>query len=498
MNEESSSLSVVSGGAVLFFIGNIIKNISGFLLQILLTRTLGAASYGVYSYAQTILSVVGVFARLGVTESIMRFVPEFQYDKDTQGGYVTIAFCTSIVGSIILSILLFIYAGKINEFTLGKPLFTDVLRILAIFLPFQVIIQAISNTFRAFEDAMNQIFIRDILVPTLNVVSIAIALVLGATIVGASAAIVFAGVLATGISLSLLIKKIDIAVNFDIGSCELSQYYRFSVPLTLTAAGSLLYTNVDRLMVGYFIGDVEVGIYAVAIGLASVTGLALSGLNQLFPPIASKLYSRDEREELQRVFQTVTRWSFTLCLLPALLLYTFRFEVLSLFGSEFTRGSVVLSLFIAGQITRNAVGPSGYMLTMTEHQYIVLFNRWFLGISNVVANYILITKYGFVGAAVASALTLALVNVFRLVEIWILERHYPYTRRFVKPIVAAVVVAASIGLIRSNLLNYGVSGTVLLVSGGFLGTLIYSSILYILGIDQVDYKIYRELKGESE
>jgi O-antigen/teichoic acid export membrane protein len=251
-------------------------------------------------------------------------------------------------------------------------------------------------------------------------------------------------------------------------------------------------------MVGYFIGDVEVGIYAVAIGLASVTGLALSGLNQLFPPIASKLYSRDEREELQRVFQTVTRWSFTLCLLPALLLYTFRFEVLSLFGSEFTRGSVVLSLFIAGQITRNAVGPSGYMLTMTEHQYIVLFNRWFLGISNVVANYILITKYGFVGAAVASALTLALVNVFRLVEIWILERHYPYTRRFVKPIVAAVVVAASIGLIRSNLLNYGVSGTVLLVSGGFLGTLIYSSILYILGIDQVDYKIYRELKGESE
>jgi O-antigen/teichoic acid export membrane protein len=135
---------------------------------------------------------------------------------------------------------------------------------------------------------------------------------------------------------------------------------------------------------------------------------------------------------------------------------------------------------------------------MTEHQYIVLFNRWFLGISNVVANYIMITTYGFVGAAVASALTLALVNLLRLLEIWVLERYYPYTRRFLKPIVATIIVAASIGLIRSELLSYGVSGIVLLVSGGVIGTSIYLSVIYSLGIDRIDYEIYQELRGKSE
>ncbi|MUW15952.1 oligosaccharide flippase family protein, partial [Halorubrum sp. CBA1125] len=64
----------------------------------------------------------------------------------------------------------------------------------------------------------------------------------------------------------------------------------------------LLYTNVDRLMIGYFLGEVEVGIYGVAIGLATVSWASLSGLNQLFPPIASKLHSRDEREELLAPF----------------------------------------------------------------------------------------------------------------------------------------------------------------------------------------------------
>ncbi|WP_082146830.1 polysaccharide biosynthesis C-terminal domain-containing protein [Halostagnicola sp. A56] len=172
------------------------------------------------------------------------------------------------------------------------------------------------------------------------------------------------------------------------------------------------------------------------------------------------------------------RWSFTLCLLPAILLYTFRFEVLALFGSEFAHGSVILSLFVVGQVTRSAVGPSGYMLMMSNHQYVVMFNRWFLGIANVVANYIMITRYGFTGAAIASALTLALVNLFRILELWSLERYYPYTRRYFKPILAGLVVAVLMGPIRTELLKYGISQIPLLVFGGIIGTVSYVIIIY--------------------
>jgi len=225
--------------------------------------------------------------------------------------------------------------------------------------------------------------------------------------------------------------------------------------------------------------------------------IALSGLNQLFPPIASKLHSKDEYEELQKVFQTVTRWSLTLCLLPAILLFTFRFEVLGLFGSEFPRGSAVLSLFVVAQVIRSSVGPSGYVLMMSNHQYVVLFNRWFLGISNVVGNYFMITRYGFVGAAVASALTLALVNMFRILEIWALEGYNPFTRNLLKPIVAALMVAVSLGLIRSRLLRYVITDIPLLVFGGITGAIFYIILIYVFGINQIDYEMYHELKDKS-
>ena len=495
MSDKSSPLSIVTNGAVLYFIGKVMSNGLAFSLQLLITRSLGAGSFGVFSYARTILQIVNAFARLGVTESIMKFVPAFQHDGRTRGRYITLAFVTSIGGSVIASALLFYFADIISVLTLDNSRLGDLLKIFSILLPLQVFTQATANTFRAFEMAREQVFINDALVPILNVVSIGVAIILGSSIVGVAAAFSFAGLLAALIGLIILYNLIDINLNLDLDKSELYEYYNFSIPLTLTTAGALLYTQVDRLMIGYFLGDVEVGVYTIAIGLATTVGLALSGLNQLFPPIASELHSQNNHTELRELFQATTRWSLTICLLPALLLYIHRYEVLGLFGPEFQSGSLVLTLFILGQITRSAVGPSGYMLMMTDHQYVVLFNRWLLGISNVVANYVFILKYGLSGAAIASALTLALVNILRLFELWFLEQHNPYTNRFIKPIFASLIVFAVVSIVHSNLLSTTLPNIFVIVFGCVSGLVVYSFCLYVFGIDEVDRQVYSELRG---
>lgn len=495
MSSDDSPLDVVSSGAILFFIGKGISNLAGFGLQLILSRSLGAGGFGVYSYARTLLSIVGVFARLGVTESVMRFVPEFEEDTHKRNKYLSIAFSTSVVGSIVGAVLLFSFSDVISSLTLDTPLLSGVLKIFAIFLPIQVLTQAISNTFRAFERADYHIFIRDVLIPVLNVISVAVAIFLGATIIGVSATIVFSGGIVLLLSIVLLFKKIDVGINISLDKREAYEYYNFSVPLTLTAAGSLLYTQVDRLMVGYFLGDVEVGVYSIAIALATVTGLALTGLNQLFPPIASKLYAQSNRAELQKTFSTVTRWGFTVCLLPATYLIAFRSDVLSIFGSEFIQGAPVMLLFVVAQVTRSVVGPSGYMLMMSNHQYVVLFNRWFLGISNVVVNYILITRYGFIGAAIASALTLGVVNVFRLLELWVLERYMPYTKQFYKPILGSSLTLISFVLFASFTQSMQIPTIAKLILGGIVGFCVYALSLYSLGISEIDRKTYSKIRS---
>lgn len=495
MSEEGNSLDVISSGALVFSVGKSVSTLANFALQLLITRTLGAASFGVFSYGKTIVSIVGVFARVGTTESVMKFVPEYEDDERKQGRFIGTGAVTSIVGSLVGAAVIFSLAEPINEFTLGNPLFADFLRIFAVFLPLQVLTQVVANIFRAYEDAVFQIGIRDVLVPCLNLLSVAVVLALGGTVVGVGAAITFAAGIAVVVGFSLFVREFSIPIGFLTDRSDIARYYEFSIPLTLTSAGTLLYTQVDRLMVGYFLGDVEVGIYAIAISIATVLGLPLTGLNQLFPPVASKLQARSDRSELQTTFSTVTRWSFSLSLLPAIGIFVFRAEILAIFGPEFVAGTTVLSLFTLAQLTRNAVGPSGYMLMMTDHQYIVMFNRWLLGVLNVVANYLLILEFGFAGAAIASASTLAFVNYLRLVELWYLERYQPYTTAYLKPLAAGAVTIAVLWLLRTFVLPSGLSIVVVAAVGGTVGSVSYFALLYAFGIESEDYQLYDRMTG---
>ena len=94
---------------------------------------------------------------------------------------------------------------------------------------------------------------------------------------------------------------------------------------------------------------------------------------------------------------------------------------LSIFGQGFAAGSEVLSLFVVGELVISVVGPSSYVLTMTNHQYLRMINEWGSGILNVVFNYIFITQFGLIGAALATAGILAFVNIVRVIEVWALS-----------------------------------------------------------------------------
>jgi len=157
-------------------------------------------------------------------------------------------------------------------------------------------------------------------------------------------------------------------------------------------------------------------------------------------------------------------------------------------GGGAPAGSVVLVLFVLSQLTNAAVGPSGYLLMMTGHQDLTMFNQLFAGTLNVVLNYLLILELGFIGAAVATASILSLVNVVRVFEVWYLERLQPYAMNFFKPIGAAVCAGGTM-----YLFSWVLAGYILLFTGGAVGVVVFSIVLYALGIEQDDRHFFEQL-----
>ena len=494
-SESSSSFSSirsVARGASVFFVGTGINNVQRFLINLLLTRTLGTTLYGVYTYGTTLMAVSSVFTNLGTNQSLLRFIPEYEDDPANQNRIIGLASLTTLVASIVVAAVAFVAAPVITDLTLDNPMMTDVIRLFAIALPFRELGETIGMVFQSIEMQGHQMLTSSVGLQVFRLAAIAVAIALGATFIGIIAAMVVAWVLAFGFGLLLLFSRTSFRPTFGKSSKdELVEFYDFSVPLTLTQAGSVLQSRVDILMVGFFLSGSAVGIYNVAAVLSRFLSMPLTGFSQLFPPIASGLYARGEIAELESMYSQITRWSFTLSLLPSIAVMIYADEALSIFGEEFAAGSGVLILFVLAQLTNAGVGPSGYVLMMTNHQYLSMIDEWGLGVSNVVFNYFFITNFGIIGAALATAGTSAVINLLRIGQVWYTEGLVPYSLAFGKPVIAGVVAAVVMYACTMFL-----SGFVLLVVGSALGTVAYAGVIFAAGIETEDREFFAELISE--
>lgn len=488
-DDTQSALESITRGASLFLLGRIVAQGLTFGFNLLLTRALGAALYGIYAYAATLLSFAVILARAGTGQSLLRFVPANADNPSRQNAYVGLAYLTALVGSLIVGAALYLLAPRISAVTLESAVFVDVLRIFALVLPFNTLIKLTNAVFRALEALEYQVFVADLLQPLTNIAAVGAALLVGYSLLGVVGAIALGAVLVTIVSFTLLYTRTSLTPRFEPGrgSTDYGGFYNYSLPLTLKDLGSILYTRVDVLMVGVLLTGTAVGIYRVSVLVAGLLVLPLTAFNQLFPPVASRLYTRGQTTQLKSVYETVTRWTLALAIPPALVLGLYSAEVLAIFGSEFPAGATVLTLFAIGQLTNCAVGPSGFLLMMTDHQYLNLLNQWSLGVLNVVLNYVLILEFGFIGAALATVGVLVLINGLRLGEVWYTERLHPYSKAFWKPVVAGVGAGGVMAMVDGVF-----SGFSLLVVGATIGGIVFLTLLFTFGIEERDRVFYRE------
>jgi O-antigen/teichoic acid export membrane protein len=266
------------------------------------------------------------------------------------------------------------------------------------------------------------------------------------------------------------------------------EFYNFSIPVAFKDVSDMLLRRIDILMIGYFFSSTVVGFYNISVLVATTLALPLAAFNQLFPPIASRLYAEGDMKQLDSLYGTVTRWTFATSLIIGLITIVYREEILSIFGTEFVAGSLVLLMITISQLFNCLGGANGYLLMMTNHQYIFVVNQWIFGILNVILNYALILKYGFVGAAVATASILILLNTVITIQLWYLEDLFPYSKKFMKPFTGGLI--ALIPLLGVSQLT---SGMIQLAVGSILAIATYVGILYILGIERSDREFFQKI-----
>jgi O-antigen/teichoic acid export membrane protein len=171
----------------------------------------------------------------------------------------------------------------------------------------------------------------------------------------------------------------------------------------------------------------------------------------LYLPMASRLDSNNQNEELKNIYQIITKWIFILTF-PVFSMIIFYPETVmtTLFKPAYAGASTTLSILTLGFFTNAAMGRNRETLAALGNTKQVMTINVSGLIANVVLNIVLIPRLSYNGAAVASAVSFILINSAAFI---LLKREYditPLSEWSVRTFIALPLILLPLGYLVTN------------------------------------------------
>lgn len=382
-----------------------------FAFNVLLGRLLGADGSGLYFLALTVVSMASVVSRMGMDNALIRFTAEGASSGDW-GSVETVhrkgVAISSAVG-VGLALAVFLGAPWIATFVFGDPDLVVPLKVMAASIPAMALVKLYAGLLKGVEHVKSALLVETVGVPGVS----AVLLLLLAPRFGpggAAGAYAAASILTLAAG-ALVWRRATPHAGGAEGEFSTRRLLSASVPLLWVASLNLVINWTDTTVLGIWVEASEVGLYGVALRTATLTSFILVAVNSVVAPKFAALWSSGDRETLTSLARNATKL-ITVASAPVLLVFlAVPAWVLGWFGPEFPAASTLLVVLAIGQFVNSASGSVGYLLMMTGKERLVRNNVMLAAGLNLAGNLVLVPWLGALGAAIATAGSLAVKNL---------------------------------------------------------------------------------------
>ncbi len=365
------------------------------LITVISARYLGAANYGVLNYGASLVALFSGVMKLGL-DSIM--VNELIMHKDKQGDYLG----TSIVLRLASSMLSILAIGILLLTLNGDD---RILIMVALIQAFILIFQSFNILDYWFQSRLQSKFvsIAKVIAVTLAAGYSGYLLVSGKDVLWFAASVVVSSII---VAISLLIfygKQGGDKLSFSLVSARalLSKSHHFIIANII----SLVYIQIDKLMIANTIDNTQLGIYSAAIVIATGwTFLPDAVITSLRPVI---VHAKEQSQELyiKRLKQLYFLLFWGCVAISAILAMLAPFVIAIIFGEDFAASAIIIQI-IVWYIPLSMLGIARNIWLVAEEKhkfakYILIYGV----IVNVSLNLLLLPILGIAGAALATVIT---------------------------------------------------------------------------------------------
>ena len=387
----------------------------GLISAIIVARFYGAEMVGILAVINSFLTLAAILTVLGTDTSVLRLIPEhlvkysptsaFRLYRKTQ--YIVIGI------SLVIGSLFFYCSGLIADDIFSKPYLSFYFSLAAVFVVFKSLIQLNTQAVRGLR--LIKVYVFMLVLPTLfNLFSL---ILLTVIIFSRNAPVYaqFASLAVTGIIGWVIMEysfKRQMRSEDQVLPMSTRSILSISLPMLMTATISFLIGQTGVIMLGMFRSNAEVGYYSIAVKLATLTGFMLSAIGSMAAPKFSELFHSGNMEDLFYIAKKSAKLVFWTTTPILLCLVIFGKPLLGYaFGSEFVVAYPASVILIVGQFVSSISGSTGIFMNMTGGQN--MFRNIMLGaaIITIPLNFILIPKFGIIGAAVSATVSLSFLNI---------------------------------------------------------------------------------------
>lgn len=461
-------------------VSQIIGSVFGFIWTILLARYLGVNDYGIFGFAVSFTTIVGIIDDLGISTHIVRHIAT---DYDSAPKYLGNALPLKLIFSsfkVILTVIILIIQG-VNEFTLTITL------LFTLEMVFKSYISLLNGSFQAFEYGKYQ-GIGNTILNTLTLTFIIISIYTDIGLFGVAVSYILANAITFAYEYYALNKNVT-KPQFELDTAFCKQIAMLSIPFAITAILANVYYSIDVVMLSHMVGDYATGIYNATYKLISVLTVFYSVYTAVIFPVMSKFFEKDESMLLVS-FEKSIKYLLMIIVPLAVSTVFYSTDVIHLiYGHEYDAASSVLSILIWTVCLLFISGACNNLLNASHKELTVTKIYAAAAVFNIVFNLFMIPHLSYDGAAITTVLSDLLIVILQAYIIFKLG-HRPNKRLYldvVKIIIGSCILGLALYILNINMW--------LAIP---VGIIIYLVAIYLLRFfDNDDKYVIKEILGRN-
>jgi O-antigen/teichoic acid export membrane protein len=392
--------NVFSSGLGRFFIV-----VFGVFCTIIYARWMPQDEYGGFVLLQILVSLGLTFGSFGMESVITRFIAATEDEEERQKivntGLLFILSCLSLT-----CILIFIFQDFFSQLLSGY-----IPKNLLVYVPILLLLEGTLSIFsfslegkQKFNILARMNFIYGLFSLILTILFV-IYLKLGAL------GLVWARLIPEIITCTISILSVKVKINFRFDTEIFRKMFKFSIPLYGNNLLAFTYSRVDTIIIGIFFGPAQIAIYDFARRIPDSLEILFTAFNSAYFPYLTNIFTGGNKERTARTINYANR---AICLIGGLLVlsaYGFgEWGFRLLFSEKYLVSVPAFNLLMIVLIFRVldsnlgysliAIGQSDKPFFLNVIRFVIVFASYFL----------LIPRFGIIGAVLSSLIGLAAVN----------------------------------------------------------------------------------------